>query len=125
MSTPVILDASVLIAATEPGDAHHREAARLMTAAEPRTMLVHPLTLAEVLVGGIRRGAGEHLQAAIAAAGVATTSGDAVSPLDIAIVRRATGLKLPDAVVAATAQALGADLATFDTALAPAHARLS
>ncbi|MDR0594641.1 MAG: type II toxin-antitoxin system VapC family toxin [Bifidobacteriaceae bacterium] len=113
----VVLDANVLIAATEPNDPHHRRAVEAMTAAAPGTMAVHPLTLAEVLVGGVRQGRGPELKTAIEAAGVVILSGDVVDPLVIAAVRHDTGLKLPDAVVLATAQALGVDLLTFDLAL--------
>jgi predicted nucleic acid-binding protein len=120
MTGRLVLDASVLIAATEPSDAHHPEAAQIMTAAAPGAMFVHPLTLAEVLVGGVRTGAGQELRAPVAAAGGVTASGDAADPLDIAAVRHAAGLRLPDAVVLATAQVLDASLATFDVRLARA-----
>jgi predicted nucleic acid-binding protein len=125
MMKPILLDASVLIAATEPSDMHHTQAVAIMTAAAPGSMLIHPLNLAEVLVGGVRKGVGEQLREAIVAAGVVTTSGDVAEPLSIATVRVDTRLKLPDAVLLATAQALEADLATFDESLAAAHTQLS
>ncbi|MDR1808242.1 MAG: hypothetical protein LBR33_10085, partial [Propionibacteriaceae bacterium] len=40
------------------------------------------------------------------------------TPLHLATVRVATGLKMPDAVVVATAQALSSTVATFDQDLA-------
>jgi predicted nucleic acid-binding protein len=80
-------------------------------------MTIHPLTLSEVLVGGVRQGRGHALRSAIAAAGVTTESGDLVDPLILAEVRAHTSLSMPDAVVLASARALGAALATFDDRL--------
>jgi len=113
-----VLDASVLIAAVEPTDAHHARAVQIMTASGAGGMAVHLLTLAEVLVGAVKNGVGPQVEAAVAAAGVVTVPGDTVSALAVATTRAVSGLKLPDAVVLATAQTLGADLATFDTTLA-------
>ncbi|MCL2466209.1 MAG: PIN domain-containing protein [Micrococcales bacterium] len=118
MTGTTVLDASVLIAALEPSDAHHRRAVALMTSLGPQTMTVHPLTLAEVLVGAVRKNVGAKAQAAVGAAGVTTQPGDVVAPVAIATTRADSGLRIPDAIVLATAQALGADLATFDTVLA-------
>jgi len=123
MSSMTVLDASVLIAAVEPADMHHAQAVALMTSLGPQGMTVHPLTLAEVLVGAVRRGNGPQVAAAVAAAGVTTQRGDVVTPLAVAATRVESGLRLPDAVVLATAQTLGADLATFDDLLAARAAK--
>lgn len=53
----IALDASVLIGHLTPHDAHHAAATEILLNAAPGSMLVHPLTLAEVLVGGVRVGA--------------------------------------------------------------------
>ncbi|MDR0365504.1 MAG: type II toxin-antitoxin system VapC family toxin [Bifidobacteriaceae bacterium] len=114
----LVLDASVLIAATEIGDANHTRAQAIMAGAGSDAMVVHPLTLAEVLVGAVRAGAGAAFQQSVATAGVTCLSGDVIGPLEIATVRAESGLKIPDAVVLATAEALGGSLATLDGALA-------
>jgi predicted nucleic acid-binding protein len=114
----LVLDASLLIAAMEPADAHHRQAQALMAAAGPHSMRAHWLTMAELLVGAMRCGRAEAVESAVAAAGVRPAGDGVVSAMAAAGVRAATGLKLPDAVVLATAQALGAGLATFDATLA-------
>ena len=118
MTGATVMDASVLIAVVEPTDVHHARAVALMTALGPKAMTVHPLTLAEVLVGAVRKGNGPQVAAAVGAAGVSTQPGDVVTPLAVATTRVESGLRLPDAIVLATAQALGADLATFDATLA-------
>ena len=67
----IALDASVLIAHLSPFDAHHAEATDILLGASPGSMLVHPLTLAEVLVGGVRIGRGAAVRDDLQAAGVA------------------------------------------------------
>jgi predicted nucleic acid-binding protein len=47
-------DASVLIGHLSPHDAHHDAATEIPLNAAPGSMLVHPLTLAEMLGGGVR-----------------------------------------------------------------------
>lgn len=50
----IALDASVFIAHLNPADPHHRTAAAILLAGTPGQMLVRTVTLAEVLVGGVR-----------------------------------------------------------------------
>lgn len=50
----IALDASVFIAHLNPADPHHRTATAILLAGTPGQMLVHTVTLAEVLVGGVR-----------------------------------------------------------------------
>jgi predicted nucleic acid-binding protein len=117
MAKVIVVDASVVVAATEPGDIHHRRAVEFLAATPPEELFIHPLTLAEVLVGGVRQSQGQALAKAITAAGL-TTPAMEPTPLQLATVRVTTGLKMPDAVVVATAQTLGASIATFDLDLA-------
>jgi len=120
----VVVDASVVIAATEPGDGHHGRAAQILRQGHPGSLTMHPVTLAEVLVGAVRVGRGQPYLEALLATGLTVQSGDIVAPLRLAAARAESGLKMPDAVVLATAQVLGADLASFDNTLA-ARARLA
>ncbi|HZJ51581.1 MAG TPA: PIN domain-containing protein [Actinomycetota bacterium] len=115
----VVIDASVIIAFLNPHDAHH--GAAIAALARKRTAdLVLPATVyAEILVGPQRRG-----KAAVTK--VEAFVGDfgmQVEPIDTDIARRAAilrsrhkGLKLPDALVLATGDILGASaVLTADT----------
>ena len=57
----IVLDASVLVAHLNPADAHHQSAAGILLAGTPGRMLVHTITLAEILVAGVRIGQGASL----------------------------------------------------------------
>lgn len=120
----IALDASVLVAHLYPLDAHHDAATRFLLDAADESLLVHALTLAEVLVGGVKIGKGAQMLADLRAAGILLAKGDDDEPLRLAQLRATTGLKLPDCVVLDTAKTNGAKLATFDRALATAARRL-
>lgn len=114
----IALDASVLIGHLTPHDAHHAAATEILLNAAPGSMLVHPLTLAEVLVGGVRVGRGRAMREDLDAAGVSVVAADAGEPLRLAELRISTGLKLPDCCVLDVALRTASSLATFDDALA-------
>lgn len=116
----IVLDANVLIAHFGPGDVHHAAATRLLLEAGRDTALVHALTLAEVLVGGVRTGRGRDLRDDLVAMGVRVAGRDDDEPLRLAELRVSTGLKLPDCCVLDVALRRPASLATFDSALADA-----
>lgn len=118
----ITLDASVLIGHLTPHDAHHAAATEVLLGAAPGSMLVHSLTLAEVLVGGVRVGRGRALRDDIEAAGVRVVAPDPGEPLRLAELRVSTGLKMPDCCVLDVALRTASSLATFDDALA-SHAR--
>lgn len=117
MTTPgVVVDANVIIALRDAGDVAHASAVSVLRALVGRQKLVHPLTLSEVLVHPARRGGrAEAMQqrAALESAGFVVLGGDGPSPEDIAVAR-AGGLRMPDAVVLASAVALAVPLVTFD-----------
>ena len=119
----IALDASVLIAHLSPLDAHHAAATAILLNAAPGSMLVHCLTLAEVLVGGVRVGRGAAMRDDIRAASVQVASQDGDEPLRLAELRATTGLKLPDCAILDVAIHHQASLATFDDALASAARR--
>ena len=116
----IVLDASVLIAHLNPLDSHHEAATRLLLDVPPGSLLVHSITLAEVLVGGARIGRGAQMHADLQAAGVRLADHDEQEPLRLAQLRATTSLKLPDCCVLDTAISNNASLATFDNALATA-----
>lgn len=120
----IVLDASVLIAHLNPGDAHHEAATTLLLAGIPGQMLVNTVTLAEVLVGGVRIGRGAGMQDDLYAIGIAVAPRDDGEPLRLAELRTTSGLKMPDCCVLDTAIHHQATLATFDDQLAGAARRL-
>ncbi len=114
----IALDASVLIAYLNPVDAHHQAATRILLTGTPGEMLVHTITMAEVLVGGVRIGQGTAMRDDLRAAGIAVAPHDDGESLRLAELRAASGLKLPDCCVLDIALQHRANLATFDNSLA-------
>lgn len=119
----IAIDASVLIAHLNPRDSHHEAATEILLTAAPRSLLAHPLTLAEVLVGGVRVGRGAAMRDDLEAAGVCVAESGPDEPLRLAELRATTGLKMPDCCVLAVALHEHATLATFDVALTEAARR--
>lgn len=116
----IALDASVLIAHLDPADVHHVAATGILLDAAPGSMLVHTVTLAEVLVGAVKVGRGASLRDDLRAAGIEVAAHDADEPLRLAELRAGSGLKLPDCCVLDVAIRHHASLATFDDTLAAA-----
>ena len=116
----IVMDASVLIAHLNPADPHHEPATAILLAGSPGQMLVHTITLAEVLVGGVRVGHGASMRDDLRAAGIVAAPHDDDEPLRLAELRASSGLKLPDCCVLDVAIHHHASLATFDDALAAA-----
>lgn len=116
----IALDASVLIAHLNPIDSHHSAATAILLAATPGSMLVHTVTMAEVLVGAVRVGRGAALRDDLLAAGIELAPHDPDEPLRLAELRATTGLKMPDCCALDVAAHHQAELATFDAALTSA-----
>jgi predicted nucleic acid-binding protein len=114
----IALDASVLIAHLNPNNPHHRAATAILVTGIPGHMLVHTLTLAEVLVGGVRISQAASMRADLHSAGIRVAPSDDDQPLRLAELRTATELKLPDCCVLDVAIQFQATLATIDAALA-------
>lgn len=117
----LILDASVLIGLLDTSDAHHTAAIDDVEAADLRgdDLLSPASAYSEALVSFARVGRVADAREAIAAMGIV------VVPLTAAIGERAAQLRasherlrLPDAIVLATARVLGAELLTYDDRLA-------
>jgi len=113
----IVADANVVIAASSPDHVHHRQAVRLVTDHGQDGIVLHSLTLAEVLVGPARAGAQAAARSVLDAAGFRLSPTGDPTPEDLALVRAATSLKMPDACVLATAMHLETGLATFDKRL--------
>ncbi|MGL5819913.1 MAG: type II toxin-antitoxin system VapC family toxin [Phycicoccus sp.] len=116
----ITLDASVVIAHLQPHDADHAAAGELLRSSADDELLIHPLTLGEVLVGGVRAGRGDELLADLGAIGIRAADPPPGEPLRLARLRVETGLRMPDCCVLDTALSSGSALATFDDALAMA-----
>jgi predicted nucleic acid-binding protein len=117
----IVLDASVLIAHLDAGDALHTRADEALLAAADVPLGCSPITLAEVLVGPARRGKLDAARAALAALEVREIQLGDDAPVRLATLRAGTSLKLPDCCVLLAAEDASADaLLTFDSALARA-----
>jgi predicted nucleic acid-binding protein len=117
----LILDASVLIGLLDTADAHHSAAVDDVEAADLRgTELLAPASAySEALVSFARAGRVAEARDAIAAMGIAVTPLTAAIGENAAQLRAAHDrMRLPDAIVLATARVLGAELLTYDDRLA-------
>ncbi|MBF4581975.1 PIN domain-containing protein [Curtobacterium sp. VKM Ac-2865] len=120
----ITLDASVLIAWSDTGDASHQRAVDLIDEHEWDEFATNAVALSELLVRPHRRGRTEGVTALLAALGVRVlpiTSDDAAG---VAALRAELGLRAPDATVLHTAVSSADALATFDKRLASAAKRL-
>jgi predicted nucleic acid-binding protein len=121
----IVLDASVLIAHFDAGDALHARADEALLAATDQPLGCSRITLAEVLVGPARQGQAEAARAALAELEVEELALRDDAAVRLAGLRAETGLKLPDSCVLLAAQDAAAQaVMTFDDALARAAERL-
>ncbi|MCB7135381.1 type II toxin-antitoxin system VapC family toxin [Cellulosimicrobium marinum] len=118
MGHVIVADANVVIAASNPSDVHHAGAVAVVLEHGRDGIVLHSLTMAEVLVAPARTGAHEQVRARLGAAGFRLSPEGEPSPEALALVRAGTSLKMPDACVLATAEHLSVGLATFDARLA-------
>jgi predicted nucleic acid-binding protein len=121
----IVLDASVLIAHLDRGDALHARAEDALLAAADRPVGCSTITLAEVLVGPARQGQLDAARAALAELEVEELPLGDDAAVRLAGLRADTGLKLPDCCVLLAAQHAAAEaVLTFDDALGREAARL-
>ena len=112
----IVLDASVLISYWGTPDTHSDDAFAILDTEQG--LVIHPVTLAESLVGLVRIGReGEALEELLRL-GVERHSPMTEEPVEIARLRASTSVKTPDCCVLVTAVALDATLATVDRRLA-------
>lgn len=114
----ITLDASLVIAHLSAHDANHHRATLFLRESTTEVLLMHPLNLAEVLVGGVRAGRGQEMLEDLGAMGITASAAGESDPLALATLRAETALKLPDCCALATALKSGSALATFDDRLA-------
>ena len=114
----IVLDACVLISHFEQGDIHSTAAFDILDHEEE--LVVHPLTLAEVLVGAVKQGVSQSLMEALELIGIQEAGPNSVTPQELAEYRVRAGLKMPGCCVLGLALKLGATVATFDSRLAQA-----
>ncbi len=114
----VALDASVAIGFLDPADAHHERAVASLRESDRDELLIAAAVYSEMLVWPLAKGHAELVEEFVDGLRVE------VVPLDRAIARSAaelraehSPLRLPDAVVLATARHRDAALLTFDERL--------
>jgi len=119
----IILDACVLIAHLEAGHVHARQAFEILDTED--TLVIHPLTLAECLVGAVRTGQEGVFRSALERIGINIWTPDNDHPYRLARLRADYHLTMPDCCVLDAARHTSATLATFDAALSDAATRLN
>ncbi len=114
----IVVDASWLIALADNEESDHVAARAVLADVGGEPLAIHPLTLAEYLVGPAKLGLAEAAEDAVRAA-ILVLPFDEASPGRLATLRSVSGLRLLDVVVLDAAMATGR-IATFDAALAAA-----
>lgn len=118
----IVLDSSVLISMYYSGDEHF-ETVKLFMEGKENTYAISAISLAETLTHASGKGTGavKHMVARIRAAMAEIYDIDQEIAIAASLVRAKTGLKMPDAIISATATLMGARLWTLDQKLASAH----
>jgi predicted nucleic acid-binding protein len=113
----IALDASTLIAYLDRHDALHERAQAALVEHAGDRLCASVVTLAEILVEPVRRGAAGPVREALAALEVAPVELRAGDELALAELRARTGLKLPDCCVLMAARVEEARVLSFDERL--------
>jgi predicted nucleic acid-binding protein len=116
----LILDASVLIGLLDSKDAHHNRAVEEVESADQaaRTLLTPASAYSEALVAFARADRIGDARAAIAGMGITVVPlTDTIAEHAAELRARHEALRLPDAIVLATARDREAELRTYDQAL--------
>ncbi len=117
----LILDASLLIGLLDSLDAHHESAVRAVELADraKRKLLTPASAYSEALVAFARADRLAEAREAIAAMGITVTPMSGAIAERAAVLRAKPGkLRLPDAIVLATALELDGELLSYDAQLA-------
>lgn len=120
MAAVKILDASVLIAFLDSGDAHHAQSVELLEQAADESFGMSVVTLAEVLVGPTRVDRQGAAQRVIDRLAIESIEIPANAHERLAALRVAHGLRMPDCCVLLAAEQVGGSILTFDRRLADA-----
>ncbi len=124
----LILDASVLIGLLDSADTHHERAVDDVEAAdrEGRQLLLPASAYSETLVAFARARRLEEARRVIAAMGIAIVSlTDTIAERAAELRARHTRLRLPDAIVLATAQEMEGGLLSYDRRLSQLAGKLA
>jgi predicted nucleic acid-binding protein len=124
----LILDASVLIGLLDTADTHHDRAIDDVEAAdrEKRQLLLPASAYSETLVAFARARRLEEARRAITAMGITIVSlTDSIAVRAAELRARHTRLRLPDAIVLATAQEMGGSLLSYDRRLSKLAGKLA
>lgn len=119
----IVLDASVLIAFLDSDDTLHALAEDLFVREVDDEFAANSLTLAEVLVVPARVGKLKQVQAALNELEIHELPFPADGAVKLALLRAATGLKMPDCCVLLAAEEAPARVASFDSKLLEAASR--
>ena len=115
----ILLDSSVLIGLINPEDKHH---VLIMQNFETSSLYaISALTLTEVLPHAVAKGVAKQAHDSFAQKLHQIVDVSQEIAVSAAHVRAKTGLRIPDAIISATATAIKAQLWTCDAALAKAH----
>jgi predicted nucleic acid-binding protein len=120
----IVLDASVLIAHLDEGDAHHERATQLLADTGTKSLGASTISLAETLVAPTRAGRLPDATAALARLGVLELPLGEEASTRLAQLRTDTGRKLPDCCVLLAAREHDGEVASFDSALIDAAEEL-
>jgi predicted nucleic acid-binding protein len=101
----------------DPTNAHHDAARAALRPLAGMPKLIHPINLAEVLVGAVQRAVIDETQDVLRRAGIGSFTPGTGEPLALARARVLTGLKMPDTCAYVTARSRGLPLVTFDRRL--------
>lgn len=124
----LILDASVLIGLLDSADTHHERAIDDVEAAdrEGRQLLLPASAYSETLVAFARARRLQEARRAITAMGIRVVSlTDTIAERAAELRARHNRLRLPDAIVLATAQDLGGQLLSYDRRLSQLAGKLA
>jgi predicted nucleic acid-binding protein len=125
---PLILDASVLIGLLDTADTHHDRAIDDVEAAdrEGRQLLLPASAYSEMLVAFARARRLEDARRAITAMGITIVSlTDTIAERAAELRAHHARLRLPDAIVLATAQEMGGRLLSYDRRLSQLAGKLA
>jgi predicted nucleic acid-binding protein len=110
----IVLDASVLIAYLDGGDAHHESAVELLRDRAVEELGASQISLAETLVAPARAGRLDDARQALEKLTVRELPFAHNASSRLAISRAETGLKLPDCCVLLAAEDHAGGIASFD-----------
>lgn len=113
----IVLDANVLIAHLDAGDAHHEAATARLDEAADHEFGASSVTMAEALVAPARTGRMSDARVALQTIGLTELPLPPVAAERLAVLRAETGLKLPDCCVLLAAEDVNGPILTFDERL--------